>query len=316
LRSRGRQNAGSHTNNVAFLGFPRSGERGYCSQMTRIALIGAQGQLGSDLMPRLPTGTVPLDHSQIEITDADAIADVLGKLSPSVVINTAAYNLVDRAEDEPDVAYRVNALGPRILAHWCAEHGARLVHISSDYVFGLDGERSTPYAVDDAPGPVSAYGLSKLAGEYFVRAAGPEHLVIRTCGLYGQAATRAKGNFVTTMLRLGKERDELRIVDDQRCTPTYTADLANAIARLIDAEAGGLHHVTNSGSMTWCEFAREIFRLASLDVRVVPITSAEFGAAARRPGYSVLDCSRTEQTTKQRMRSWQEALREFVESRA
>jgi dTDP-4-dehydrorhamnose reductase len=151
-----------------------------------------------------------------------------------------------------------------------------------------------------------------LTGENFVRAECPRHIVVRTCGLYGQAATRSKGNFVQTMLRLGRERTELRVVDDQRCTPSFTSDVAAAIVRLVECNVQGTFHVTNSSSMTWCEFAREILRQTGIGTMVVPITTAEFGARARRPAYSVLDCTKFETLTGMTLRPWQEALGEYL----
>jgi dTDP-4-dehydrorhamnose reductase len=278
----------------------------------RIAVIGAHGQLGSDLMAQFGARSVPLGHDQIDITDPARIAAALEGVRPDVVINAAAYNLVDRAEDEPAVAFNVNAFGPRHLGQWCANQGAVLVHVSTDYVFGLDTGRTQPYREDELPGPQSAYAASKLTGEHFVRAECPRHIVIRTCGLYGQAATRSKGNFVQTMLRLGRERCELRVVDDQRCTPSFTSDVAAAIVRLVESDARGTFHVTNSRSMTWCEFAREIFRQAGISTPLVPITTAEFGARARRPAFSVLDCTKYETMTGARLRPWQEALADYL----
>ena len=251
----------------------------------------------------------------IEITDANSVERALSAARAELVVNCAAYNLVDRAEDEPEVAYAVNALGPRNLAGWCAERDAALLHVSTDYVFGLDRERTEPYRPDDAPGPVSAYGVGKLAGEYFVRSVCRRHFVVRTCGLYGVQATRAKGNFVETMLRLGTERDELSVVDDQRCTPTYTVDLAAVLAGLVETEAFGTFHATNSGSMTWCEFAREIFRQADVSVNVTPITTEEFGARAGRPRYSVLNCDELAATIGVELPPWQDALARYLAER-
>jgi dTDP-4-dehydrorhamnose reductase len=279
----------------------------------RTVIIGAQGQLGSELTRRLAgSDMVVLSRAELDITDAQAVNAALDGLQPQCVINAAAYNLVDRAEDEPERALAVNALGPRNLALWCTANNARLVHVSTDYVFGLDGHRSTPYREDDCPGPVSAYAVSKLAGEQLVRAIGEQHLVIRTCGLYGRNATQQKGNFVSTMLRLGRERGEVRVVDDQRCTPTWVPDLADALLSLIERNAAGLYHVTNSGGATWREFAEEIFRLAGMVVRVVPITSVQFGAKARRPAYSVLDCGRLQKALGRSPSDWHEALARHI----
>lgn len=283
--------------------------------MTRTVIIGAQGQLGSELARRLTGGeTTSLSRAELDITDAQAVDATLDRLQPRCVVNAAAYNLVDRAEDEPERALAVNALGSRNLALWCAAHDSRLVHVSTDYVFGLDAERRTPYQEDDCPGPLSAYAVSKLAGEQLVRSICPHHLVVRTCGLYGHNPTQQKGNFVSTMLRLGRERGEVRVVDDQRCTPTWVPDLADAVIELIQRNAAGLYHVTNGGSVTWREFAEEIFRLAGMNVRVRPITSHEFGAKAKRPAYSVLDCGRVQQILGRSLPDWRQALARHVSS--
>lgn len=281
----------------------------------RIGLIGARGQLGTDLRSVLVGDVVPLDHDQLEITDREQVQRVLAETRPEVVINTAAYNLVDRAEDEPQSAYSSNALGPRNLALECQALGIPLCQVSTDYVFGADATRSTPFSESIPPGPVSAYGVSKLAGEYFVQAHCSQHYVVRTCGLYGIAGSRGKGNFVETMLRLGKQRSELSVVDDQLCTPTSTLDLAKAIAGLIQTGKFGLYHATNGGQMTWCEFARQIFQLAGLNVTVNPITTATFGAKAQRPQFSVLDCAKLENALGWKLPDWKTALAEYLKSR-
>jgi dTDP-4-dehydrorhamnose reductase len=286
----------------------------------RVALIGSSGQLGTDLWHRLQAAghdVLPLGHLDIEITNAASVAATLEPLAPQVVVNTAAYNLVDKAENEPDIAFAINALGPRNLARLCDARGWTLMHISSDYVFGLETSRTTPFTEADLPGPTSAYGLSKLAGEYFVRSECARHFVVRTCGLYGVAARRGKGkgNFVETMLRLGSDRKQLRVVDDQRCTPTSTADLADALTKLVATDAFGLYHATNDGSMTWCELATVIFRLAKLDVEVTPMTSAEFGAKARRPAFSVLDCGKLVSTIGAPLPNWHDAVARYLVSR-
>jgi dTDP-4-dehydrorhamnose reductase len=286
----------------------------------RIALIGSQGQLGSDLLPRLLAAghdVVPLSHAEIEITDRRNVATVLEPLAPDLIVNTAAYNLVDKAEAEPDAAMAVNANGPRNLAQLCAAHDWALMHISTDYVFGSAGSPSTPRTETDLTIPDGQYGRSKLAGEQFVRTECPRHFIVRTCGLYGHAALRGagKGNFVETMLRLGRDRPQLRVVDDQRCTPTATADLADALVKLIATKQYGLYHATNSGSMTWCEFAREIVRLSRLEVEVVPITTAEFGSKAPRPAYSVLDCGKLASTIGRPLPDWHDALARYLTSR-
>ncbi|MGD9853711.1 MAG: dTDP-4-dehydrorhamnose reductase [Planctomycetaceae bacterium] len=278
----------------------------------RIAVIGAHGQLGSDLIRRLGGNAVGLTHADIEITDPASILMALDAASPDVVINTAAYNLVDKAEQEPQSAFAINAFGPRHVARYCAQQDIVLVHVSTDYVFGQDAGRARPYTEGDLPGPVSVYGTSKLAGEHLVRASCPRHFIVRSCGLYGRPTSAGKGNFVRTMLRLANDRDELSVVDDQHCTPTSTADLAAAIVSLVRTEDYGVYHMTNSGSTTWCGFAREIFARSGLDIRVKPITSAQYSAPARRPAYSVLDCGRFTRVTGVTLSCWQHALAEYL----
>ena len=287
----------------------------------RVALIGASGQLGSDLVPSLQAAgheVLPLRHQDIEVTDAANVAAVLEPLRPDLVLNTAAYNLVDKAEDEPEAAMSINAVGPRNLARLCESHGWRLMHISTDYVFGEAIEATPrPWTELDLAIPAGRYGLSKWTGEQFVLTECSRSFAVRTCGLYGVAALRGggKGNFVETMLRLGRDRKQLRVVDDQCCTPTSTADLAEALVKLIATDAFGLYHATNSGSMTWCEFAREIFRLAKMDVEVIPITTAEFAAKAKRPTYSVLDGSKLAAVIGGPLPDWQDALARYQGNR-
>lgn len=287
-----------------------------------IALIGARGQLGTALQSVLAGRVTPLDRDEIDVGNRDSVQAVLAQTAPDAVVNAAAYNFVDRAEQEPQTAFAVNAFGPRNLAAFCRDRDLPLVHVSTDYVFsgkveaaglGTAGAaRQMPYRETDAPEPQSAYAVSKLAGELFVRSGCRRHYILRTCGLYGPSSNAGKGNFVTTMLRLGLNRDEVRIVDDQRCTPTAARDLAEWIAALLETEAYGTFHATNAGSATWFEFAVEIFRVAKRDVKTVPITTAEFGAKAARPGYSVLDCGKLQQTLGITVRPWQEALAEYV----
>jgi dTDP-4-dehydrorhamnose reductase len=280
--------------------------------VTTIAVIGAHGQLGSELLRLWGDRAAALTHADIEITDPVSIAAALDTIAPQYVVNTAAYNLVDRAEQEPQAAFAVNALGPLHLARWCDDRGITLLHVSTDYVFGADAARSTPWTEDDRPGPVSVYGCSKLAGEHLVAQACRRHFVVRTCGLYGSAIDESKGNFVRTMLRLADERDELRVVNDQHCTPSFTSDVAVAIDALLATDDYGLYHVTNSGQTTWCELARMIFQLIGRDVRVQPITTAEFAAPAARPAWSVLDCRKLACSAGVTLRLWNDALADYL----
>ena len=280
--------------------------------MKPIAVIGAHGQLGSDLMRLWGERAVPLTHADVEISDPASIEQTLGTLQPEYVVNCAAYNAVDRAEEEPAAAFAVNAFGPRTLARYCQSNGAAFLHVSTDYVFGGSSQDATPRTEEDRPEPTSVYGTSKLSGEYLVAQSCSRHFVVRTCGLYGNALDESKGNFVRTMLRLAGERDELRVVNDQHCTPTSTADLARSIDALLATDAYGLYHATNSGQTTWFEFAQTIFRLTGKEIRVTPITSAEFAAPAARPSYSVLDCGKLERAAGAEMRSWEEALADYL----
>jgi dTDP-4-dehydrorhamnose reductase len=283
----------------------------------RYAVLGAAGQLGRDLCPRLQGEVLALSRDRADLTRPETIRTALHEWRPDVVINCAAYNFVDRAESEPLAAFAVNAWGVRDLANECRQLGCLLVHFSSDHVFGLDEQRRTPWTETDAPGPVSVYGLSKLAGEYLVRALCPRHLVIRTCGLYGVWGSGGKGsNFVETMLRLAGQGKPVRVVSDQVCTPTYTADLAQATAALVARGESGLYHVTSSGACSWYELARAIFDKAGVRADLAPITSREYGAPARRPAYSVLAPAALVALELPPLRPWQEALAAYLEERS
>jgi dTDP-4-dehydrorhamnose reductase len=282
----------------------------------RHVILGAAGQLGRDLGPRLPGEVIPLTRELADLTYPQTLRTALAELRPGVVLNCAAYNFVDRAENEPEAAFAVNAWGVRNLAVICRDLDCALVHFSTDYVFGLDGTRAVPYREEDAPGPVSVYGLGKLAGEYVVRTLVPKHLVIRTCGLYGAWGSGGKGgNFVETMLRVAGQGKPLRVVADQVCTPSYTIDIANATAALIESGRYGLFHLTNAGSCSWHQFAGAIFDLAGVKADLAPITSREYGAAARRPPYSVLANGAYAQIGLPPLRPWQEALAAYLQER-
>ena len=275
----------------------------------RIAVLGSQGQLGRDLCPRLPGEVVPLTRAALDLCRQEAIAPAVGSLRADVLVNCAAYNFVERAEREREAAFAVNAWGVGALARACRLAEIRLVHFSTDYVFGFDDARTTPYREDDLPGPVNVYGLSKLAGEYRVRLECPSALVIRTCGLYGLRGAGGKGtNFVETMLQLAGKDQPIRVVNDQRCTPTYTKDLAEATASLIEAGARGLYHVTNANSCTWYEFARELFHIAGLKPNLTSIATKDHVSSARRPQFSVLSQEKLISLGVKRMRPWREAL--------
>ena len=283
----------------------------------KIAVLGAAGQLGRDLCPRLATlgEVIPLSRADLDLAQHDTIAPALYALRPDVFVNCAAYNFVDKAETELGAVSAVNAGGVADLARHCRDIGAKLVHFSTDYAFGRDQARITPYTETDEPGPVNYYAACKLDGETFVLNK-PNNLVIRTCGLYGVWGSGGKGgNFVETMLRLAGEGKPLRVVNDQRCTPSYAVDVADATVALIQRDATGLFHVVNSGDCTWYEFAAEIFRRSGLKPDLTPITSAEFGAAAKRPAYSVLSTAKLTALLGSPLRAWQDALAAYLAER-
>jgi dTDP-4-dehydrorhamnose reductase len=285
----------------------------------RIVLTGAGGQLASELRPILaPLGDlVEFAHAQLDICAANAVESRLTDERPDLVVNAAAFNQVDRSESEPAEAFAVNAFGALNLARACFRARARLVHFSTDYVFGLDAMRTEPWRETDQPGPINVYGASKLVGEQFIQAYQPDHLIVRTCGLYGRAGSRGKGgNFVETMLRLARSNQTVRVVDDQICTPSSAKDVARATVQLVQAGATGLFHVTNSGSCTWFEFAREIFRLAPVAAQCVPISSQEYPGSARRPAYSVLCNDRLHAAGVDPCPTWQNALGRYLEERS
>ena len=289
----------------------------------RIAVLGAAGQLGRDLCPRLAElgAVVPLSRADINLDPGhhDAISAAVAALKPDVFVNCAAYNFVDKAESEAEreTAFRVNASAPRVLASACADVGAKFVHFSTDYVFGGDATRATPYAEDDVPDPISWYGNSKLGGEGRVEMFAADYLIVRTCGLYGVWGSGGKGgNFVETMLRLADSGKPPRVVNDQRCTPSYTVDVADATVRLIARGATGLFHVVNSGDCTWYEFAAEIFRQAGLKPDLTPIATAERNDPAKRPAYSVLSTAKLAAFLGSPLRPWPEALAAYLAERS
>lgn len=279
-----------------------------------IAVTGALGQLGMELCRQIGGEAVGLDLPEFDLTDRAKVFDTLQSLRPTAVINTAAYTRVDKAEEEVELCRAVNATGVAHLAEACRQLDCILVEISTDYVFGRDPVRLTPYRETDPPGPLGVYGQTKLEGEQ--HATGWErHFVVRTCGLYGQLGPRTPGNFVATMLRLGRERDRLRIVRDQQCTPSYVPHVAQAVRFLLDTGQYGLYHVVNTGATTWYDFAAEIFRLAGLNVHLEPISTAEYGAPAPRPAYSLLDTAKYHALPGcPVMSSWQVALAEYLQS--
>lgn len=281
----------------------------------KILITGADGQLGTDLCKSLGRHQlVPLTINDGDITDFSFVKKQFLSHKPDVIINTAAYVLVDACEDNKDLAFKVNALGARNVAVMAEEINAKLVHISTDYVFGGEVKpRIIPYTEFDTPVPCNTYGKSKLAGEKFVRHLCRKHFIVRSSALFGKAGAMGKGgNFVETMLKLAKKREELRVVNDQIFSPTYTSDLTEKIIELIKTEYYGIFHITNSAICSWYEFTTEILKLAGLKTPVVPITTDQYPQKARRPLYSVLDNYHRRLLGMDDMPPWQEALRNYL----
>jgi len=282
----------------------------------KIVIIGANGQLGSDLCRVLAAQNVslfPFLHRDLDITNATQVDQVLDSIRPAAVINTAAYHKVEECEQQPALSFGVNAIGPRNLALACRCNNTVLVHFSTDYVF--DGAHSQPYTETDLPHPLNVYGVSKLAGESMVALTWERHFVIRTCGLYGVAGSSGKGgNFVETMLRKAVEGAPIGVVNDQVLTPTFTGDLAETVARLLGTEVYGLYHISAEGQCSWHEFARKIFELEGLKVNLTPVRTGEFPSAVRRPAYSVLSKEKLKRLGIT-MARWEEALGRYLAAR-
>jgi len=281
----------------------------------RIVVTGYLGQLGGELCRQIGPEAIGLDLPEFDLTDQRGVWRWIEQLAPDIVINCAAYTQVDRAETESARCRAVNVSGVAYLAEACRRTGAYLVQISTDYVFGGDATRQTPYREDDPPGPVNVYGLSKLESERHAKAA-PRCLIVRSCGLYGRLGPRAAGNFVETMIHQAQQRGRLRVVADQYCTPSYVVHVARAILFLAAIRATGIYHVVNQGQTTWYDFAAEIFRLLGLPVQLERISSAQWNSPARRPGYSVLDVSKyLALPGRPELPPWQEALKEYLSVR-
>lgn len=284
----------------------------------RIAVIGANGQLGAELVRAFAGNgdeVRALNHADIEIANIDSVRSTLTELRPEVIINTAAMHHVERCEQDPQMAFGVNALGPMNLARVAREIGSLLMHISTDYVF--DGQKGNPYVEEDVPRPLNAYGITKLAGEHFVRCGTERHFVIRTSGLYGKYPCRAKGglNFVELMLKLARERDEVRVVDSEVVSPTSVEQLARQVLVLSRSDCYGLYHATAEGHCSWYEFAREIFDLTGTKVSLKIATPNEFAAKVLRPSYSVLENRALKTQGVNRFEPWQKGLREYLDQR-
>jgi dTDP-4-dehydrorhamnose reductase len=284
----------------------------------KIVVIGGDGQLGSDLVTAFTANgdaVRALTHSHIEIANPASVSCLLEKIQPNLIINTAAMHHVENCEREPEKAFAVNGLGPKNLAVAAQSVGAVLMHVSTDYVF--DGSKERPYTEDDTPRPLNAYGITKLSGEHFVRSNIPRHFVVRTSGLYGKSACRGKGglNFVELMLKLGRERGEVRVVDSEVVSPTSTAELAQQLVQLSRSDCYGLYHATAEGSCSWYEFAQEIFALTDTPVRLKVAEFGEFPTKVSRPKYSVLENQALKDRGLNTCKPWRDGLRTYLERR-
>jgi dTDP-4-dehydrorhamnose reductase len=283
----------------------------------KVLLIGANGQLGSDLLKVFQAAgdaVVPVTHAQVDICSEERVAEIVAEAKPDVVISTAAYHRVEECETTPALAFQVNGIGAMNLARACHRSGAALANFSTDYVF--DGKKTAAYEETDLPAPLSVYGASKVLGEHLVAAYTDRYFVIRTCGLYGVAGSRGRGgNFVETMLKKAMAGEAIRVVDDQILTPTYTADLAEATRKLILTGRYGLYHVSSEGQCSWYEFTRYILERAGIDAKVSPLNSSEFASPVKRPANSVLSKAKIRGLDLS-IPSWKDALPRYLQERS
>lgn len=275
----------------------------------KVLITGSNGMLGHDLIEVLKDNheLILTTSKTLDITNKDQVFEVICDAEPDVVINSAAYTDVDGCEENQDLAYAVNGEGVKNLALACKEVDCALVHISTDYIF--NGKNDRPWVEDDEIGPISVYGKSKLKGEEAILETLDKYFIVRTAWLYGINGK----NFPKTMLELAKNHSEITVVYDEVGTPTYTPDLAYGISELIETDYYGIYHLTNSGNCSWCEFARYIFEVAGKDIKVVPVTASEFARPAPRPSYSVLENKNWVDKGFTPLRSYKEAIKEYIE---
>ncbi len=275
----------------------------------KLLVVGSHGLVGTNIIPFLSNHfeVVGLDIDNWNILDADKGKLVVDEHKPHVMINLAAMTDVDGCEDQREKAEKLNSEGPAVLARLCREFNVRFIHFSTDYVF--DGKKRTPYTEQDTPNPTSVYGATKLAGERNVQEILPSSIILRTQWIYGKGGE----NFISKVVKAACETGSVKVVNDQRGSPTYAKDLGAPIKDLIQSDdASGIYHITNNGSCTWYDFAKQIFSLRHMDVSVVPISTSKLDRRAKRPAYSVFDCSKLLSVTGATMRPWQEALNDYL----
>jgi len=280
----------------------------------RVIVIGARGQLGAELCTVYgDADLIPVDIDTLDVRDAPAVANLMQSTRPRLVINTAAAHNVAQCETDPDTAFAVNAAGARNVAAACARVSARLVYISTDYIFSGD-RPGVPLVEDDLPGPRGVYAASKLAGEHLVAAESADHLIIRSAAMYGPAPCIAKGgrNFVSLMTHLAATQPEVRVVNDQITTPTYAKSLAAQIKLAAEKAPPGIYHATCHGECSWYEFAREIFDVLGIKTPLLPVSTEDVPSTVQRPRYSVLQNKRLQDLHLDIMPHWKDALHEYV----
>lgn len=281
----------------------------------KTAVIGSDGQLGTDVCEVFHSRGDELSRltiSDLDVTSSGQVRAVLTSLKPDLVINTAAMHNVERCEEYVERAFLVNGIGARNLAQVCRDLDCKLIHISTDYVF--DGLKQSPYLEVDTPMPLNVYGVTKLAGENFVRAIAPKHFVVRTSGLFGRALCMDKGgqNFVRLMLKLARERGRVRVVNDESTSPTHTLDLAEQLYLLANTEEYGLYHCAAGRGCTWYEFALAIFELTDTMVNLEVAAPGEFPMKTPRPVYSIMKNARLQSIGLDRMPDWREGLQRYL----
>lgn len=282
----------------------------------KTAVIGADGQLGTDICQAIEkTGheLIPLTIEHIEVSDIDSVSGALNEVKPQLVINTAAFHHLETCEDQPVKAFEVNALGPRNLSMVCNDLDAALMHISTDYVF--DGKKRAPYIETDKPMPLNVYANTKLSGEHFVEAIAKKYYILRVSGIYGKAPCIGKGgmNFVELMIKLSREKEEVRVVDNEILTPTSTKEISHQIVKMIESDPQyGLYHATAEGSCSWYEFAGEIFNITKPNIKFNKAAPGEFAVKVNRPEYSVLENKFLKDQGINIMRHWKEGLRTYL----
>ena len=285
--------------------------------MKKVLLIGAKGQVGQELQVTLPYlgEVISIGREELDLTNSEKISQLIREIHPDYLVNASAYTAVDKAEIEPDLAYSINSIAPKIMAESAEKIKAKFLHISTDYVF--DGRKNTPYLETDLTNPLGVYGQSKLRGEEEIKTVNSQAIILRTAWVYG---SYGKSNFVKTMLRLGKEREELKVVVDQVGSPTWAKDIATAITHLLINvdNPPGIYNFTNSGVASWFDLTKAIFEEAKISgiplkiQRVIPITTAEYPTPAVRPAYSVLSSQKISQQLGYIPPYWRDSLKAML----